>query len=726
MPSLDPTSPPDFAPSMIDAVNTLRERFPEAPFLTLGQTVLWDEPVKAAFCRILEVLAPQATIVAGVHDTDYFAKLSHGQNTNEKFVVLEHNDGETRGLWSAAGEISCLFGSETVPTRAKLVENGVSFDRVARDYPGGAEALLNNETAAWGWRAIVHTEHRPLLAGEVLLRDILPALREQLHWAFDESLCSVGSTLLDKKDSHDTECICPQPCQSREVAVRIMGWVEEYSVANPDATLSELYRNLTPRLWAMVRGEGSCNLQTSHSLKLFRFNRETAHYPRFKFIDLFLNPQTREIACRCYDDAVRGSGIYTLDQFGEGALPFDVVIPGHGRGTLRVQGKTINIETEPSISIQNVECDSVAALAAILEEKFGLDVVVVGKAVSLISMLAHELIFVFHEQASRYTRLTQQMNAAMRDNGITLDLHPLLRLEYSTWDALKDVETTFSLPPHYSAAFGAQRLSARELAARWQSVCEAQDEEREALKNCRAPRDLMQHFADRDEAWQARLEEYSRAREVISNLSRQAKVLQSQSQSLREEWKAAKARITEIEKQKGEDFRARVLPLVRRIGDVKETGYARLNPLDENGAPRKLSKAERTALAEQEQREQQEIAELRERIQVLQQERAHFNDEIKDERNKANEAQSQARVLIQQRVMMERNEESNVARAAISRLEYEAELEKLRRVRDAMITSESLRYTNHRPTAWWLPLVSPDGKWFENLARTAKARIEAI
>ena len=47
---------------------------------------------------------------------------------------------------------------------------------MARDYPGGMAALLNNETNAWGWRALVHTEPRPLIAGDVKLRDIGPAL----------------------------------------------------------------------------------------------------------------------------------------------------------------------------------------------------------------------------------------------------------------------------------------------------------------------------------------------------------------------------------------------------------------------------------------------------------------------------------------------------------------------------------------------------------------------
>lgn len=716
----------EFQPSMVEAVRALRERFPEAPFLTLGQTVLWDEPVKAAFCRVLEDLAPEASIVAGVHDTDYFAKLKHGQESTEKFVLLEHNDGDTHDLWSAAGEISSLFGSETVPTRAKLVENGVAFDRVARDYPGGAPALLNSETAAWGWRAIVHTEGRPLLAGEVMLADIAPALLQQMRWAFDESLDCLGNKTLAENDEHADACACPSPCEAREVAARIIRWVEEYAAANSEATLSELYRALTPRLWALVRGEGSCNLQTTHSLKLFRFNNETSHYPRFRFLDIFLNPETREAAKKCYDDAVRGSGIYTLDQFGAGALPFDVVLPGKGRGTLRLQPGWITIETEPPISVKCDDCDSVQKLAAALEEKYGDEVVIVGKAVSLISMLAHELIFVFHEKASSYTKLTQKMNAALRVAGIELNLHPLLRLEYSTWDALAKVPGAFQLPHHLAQAFGRSTICAAEFGGRWKEVCNEQQQLLEQFKATRAPRELMQMFSAKDESWKGKLSEYAAAREVIANLSREARELQEQAATLQATAKSAKAQIAGTEKQKGDHFRTTILPLQHRISDIKEAAAQRVNPLDEDGKPRRLTKTERAEQAELEARENEEVESLRARIAVLKIERASYDETIAGHLARSREAQQQSHALVLQRVEKERSATAVAARKAIAQLEYETELAKLRAVRDAIAASESLRYTNLRPTAWWLPLVSPDGKWFAALAQTAQARIEEI
>ncbi len=719
-----------FDVSMQTAVADLRACFPRAPFLTLGQTVLWDEPIKAAFCRALEELAPEATIVAAVHDTDYFAKLSHSdgeESSGEKFAILEHNDGDTRDLWSAAGEISSLFGSETVPTRSKLSESGVQMELIAKNYPGGMKALLNNETAAWGWRALVHTEAKLLLAGEVLLADIAPKLLEQMRWAFDETLRCIGSTPGLEEEQTDAECQCAQPCASREVAARVLRWAQEYSQSQPDATLSDLYRHLTPRLWALVRSGGSCNLQTSHSLKIFRFNRETHSFPRFEFVDLFLNPKTRETACRAYDDAVRGSGIYTLDQFGAGALPFDVVLSGKGRGTLRVRDNAIFIETEPRLSIPIEQpCHSASQLAEILEARFGEDVVLVGKAVSLISMLSREMIFVFHEKASGYTRHTQKMNAQIRAEGIELPLHPLLRLEYSTWSALQNVPTQLTLPPHLARAFNCETIAASEFAARWKTVCDEQDAARESLKACRSPRELLAHLSKDDANWRNAATEFGAAREIIALISQRARALQTQTEELRAAAKTQIQTAGQIERDKGDDFRARVLPLRERIRDINEAAAARQTPTDEIGAPRKITKAERAQNVELAKTEAIEIENLRSQIEELQTERVHFDAEIFQSREAASGLREQAKTLVEQRIEMEKSADAIAAREAIARWKYAAELERLRRVRDAITAAEGLRYTNLRPTAWWLPMVSPDGKWFEKLATTARARVEEI
>ncbi|MDQ3814347.1 MAG: hypothetical protein M3347_10400, partial [Armatimonadota bacterium] len=727
----------DFHPSAVAAIQTLRERYPQTPFLTLGQTVLWDEPTKAAFCRMLEEVAPEALMVAAVHDTDYFAKLPRFENRAEKFVLLPHNDGDTRGLWSAAGELSCLFGSETVPTRQLLTENGVAFDRVARDYPGGVEALLNQETNAWGWLALVHTEPHPLIAADVKLRDIGPVLLQQLEWGLGESLRIVQSRERtpfrsepgnERVERNATASVPYGVSDGQSVAAVIIGWVQEYLALDVDGTLSDLYRWLTPRLWALVRGEGSCNLQTGSSLQLFRFNRATASRPRFRFADLFLQPATRELAGRCYDEAVRGSGIYALDRFGPGALPFDVVIPGRGRGTLRLHQGSLYIETEEPITLcTGCDCGSIEQLADALEDTFDDGVALVGKAVALISMLAHEFIFVFHEKASGYTARTQKMNAALRAAGVDLPLHPLLRLKYATWNALETSNAIFHLPAHLAAAFKQADVTAQEFARRWESVCDEQDQLRAALKACSSPRDLMALFARQfSPDWQEKLTDYNKAREVIHATRARTSVLEDEVTTLREKARAGKRRVAEIERAKGEDFRARVQPLRTRLFDIKEAAAQRLNPAAETGKPRRLTRAEREAEAQRAEQEAREIEALRARIAELQQERAHFDQEIAAQRRVADEAQATAKEKIAERVALERSAEVVAARRTIAPLLYEAQLERLRRTRDAITVSHGLRYTNSRPTAWWLPLVSPDGHWFDRLARTAEARIEEI
>ena len=718
--------------SSASAISELRARFPQTPFLTLGQTVWWDEPVKAAFCRILEVVAPDAVMMAAVHDTDYFAKLSRLENETqgeaerrEKFALLSHNDGDTRGLWSAAGEIACLFGSETVPTRQLLTENGVEFDRVARDYPGGAPALLNEETPAWGWRALVQTQARSMIAGDVKLRDIGPTLTSQIEWA-------VNSSLQIAWPPHNGVC---EACatEARENATQIFAWTRDYLNQDPDGTLSDFYRWLTPRLWAMVRGTGSCNLTTSTSLRLFKFNRETCQMPRFEFVDLFLNAATKDIAQRCYNDAVRGSGIYTLDQFGPGALPFDVVIPGKGRGTLHLNDGTLSIDTEPRQTIQ-AKCENVAQLAEILESNFGAEVALVGKAVSLISMLAKEFIFVFHEKASSYTKRTQAMNealrGALRGQGIKLELHPMLRLKYATWDALSQARAVFDLPPHLASAFGQNSIAAGEFAARWSDVCDAQDALRSDLKNCRSPRELLLFLSRRlGGAWTKRCEEFHAAHDVIAAMHQQTSTLKSEIESLRQEAREATLQAAQIERAKGEDFRAHLNPLRQRLFDIKEAQSHRFGNIEMDaatGKPRKLSKEEREASRLQIESENQEIEALRQQMAAMENERAHFDVQIAQLRETARQKRAFAKQNVREKLVVERSENVAGARQTRRELRYEAELERLRRTRDAIMTSDGLRYTNYRPTAWWFPLVSPDGKWLDQLVQTAQLRVEEI
>jgi hypothetical protein len=160
--------------------------------LALGQTVFWDEPMKAVLRHVLDERMPDATMVIGIHDADYFSKVPSSLEMPSDWAILPHNDGTTRDLWVATGEISRLFGSETIPSRDLLVEHGVQIDKIGKDFPAGRSAFVDTVTEAWGWRGLVHTDSGTEVSCCVPLTKALPHLLELLSWGFRKSLESLS------------------------------------------------------------------------------------------------------------------------------------------------------------------------------------------------------------------------------------------------------------------------------------------------------------------------------------------------------------------------------------------------------------------------------------------------------------------------------------------------------------------------------------------------------
>jgi hypothetical protein len=59
-------------------------------------------------------------------------------------------------------------------------------------------------------------------------------------------------------------------------------------------------------------------------------------------------------------------------------------------------------------------------------------------------------------------------------------------------------------------------------------------------------------------------------------------------------------------------------------------------------------------------------------------------------------------------------------------VELEAELKRLRIIRGAYTTAKGLALSTRRPSAWWFPLVSPDGLWFRQTVDQARCYLEPL
>ena len=681
-------SPPAADPTVLTVLDTIRQSYPNIPFLALGQTVFWDEPTKAVWRRLLDEHLPGAKIIAGVHDTDYFAKTSAHVGTDQKYVALPHDDGKTRDLWSAAGELSALFGSESVPTRAMFLAHCVPFDWLGKNYPGGKSALYADKTQAWGWRGIVHTESHSVIAHDIPIRDIQTALLEQLDWGFAESIA----------------CLADEASQARgaQLAATVRGWVLEFlETCSDSCRLSDLYQTLLPRFYSLLLGAYPAQFQTTSSLSLFQFNRETFSKPRFQFIDLFLNPKTRPTARAAYDKAVggSGSGIYTLAAFGPGAIPFDLVIPGVGRGTIRLAPAALIVETTPFETFVPIQSPitNLEQLTGVVENRFGPDAALVGKAVTLADMIASEFLVVFHETASGYTTMTQAMNAHLAANGLPLALHPIVRLSYPTWDTLAAVlpETTLRLPSHLAATFGADTISAPDFSRRWREVVSASRLLLRQSRDLPSLRALLGFLEGRDaQCWCDHLDEYEAALKTLAEIARHSETLRGRIEEHGEEMAVWQKERQELERRKGDDWRQHLKPLMAQrdtAHDAKEAAQWQ-RQIDRQTAIRA------TAFDEP-------IAVCRERIAATRYLLAEFKHHRRE---------------------MEHGPEASEARTKIAEITRAAQMARLELVRSAFLTVESLEHTQLRPTSWWLPLLDPTGGWFGALTAGTQARLEEL
>jgi hypothetical protein len=617
--------------------------------LALGQTVFWDEPLKAMLPLIGAQVGVRVDLVAGIHDTDYFAKLPGGVASQSQFSALPKNDGTTKNFWSAAGEFSALFGSEATVPREAFGRAGVPIEKLSQREP----AFIDHITEAYGWRGIAARDPRAQVTSELSLEPIFPVLQQTFHWALNETVKTVATDNVRNSAIAGGDSIHTLMCDTRESC---MG-----------QTLATFYECLLSDFHKLVAGKNVAS-EITRTSTLLSFSERTCNQKRFQFVDLFINPSTRTVAIDAYNRAVEGSDTYSLDKFGTGAIPFDLVIPGVGRGTIRLAPHALVIMTpEPIFVDLKSEIRSISDLAKVVEARFG-PCAMVGKAITLISMLASEFIFAFHETASSYVHRTRAMHNHLIKNGIDVRVNPILRVSLSAWDSLSVVDASLSLPGHLQQGFGAQQVSCGEFAGRWRQVVSEQERILERLHDARSPHAAIcaltciagDEFRDLAAEYEKLHERFVPLRDQQMELDKKREKIRARLRAIKREWQ-------ETEIKMGQMYRA---------GNMQE----RQNCME---AVSRL----RT--------ERRDLKAVLIRLGV---EKANLS---------ADPVYASTRTRRKQ-------------------IEQIANELRMKVVRNAYLTVYGLRRTNCRPSAWWFPVLSPSGAWFKTLMETAKMRIEPL
>lgn len=626
----------------------------DVPFLALGQTVFWDEPLKVGVADQASSLGFPRPFVAGVHDTDYFAKMPGGvKGPREPYVALPHNDTTTRDLWSAAGEFSSLFGSETVITRDFLTQHGAKLGKLLRSRP----SVLDQATEAFGWRGVVATDDHHSTTSETALPPLLNALRTTFKRMIEDSLMCLPGQCNERADAvaHD---LITLSCDFSEPPVR---------------TLSDYYAALLPNLHDRVGGTSQATI--TRTTELLRFNSATALLPRFSLVDFFLkNPQARD----AYDAAVHGTEIYPLPRFGSWALPFELAIPGHGRGTIRIAPRAIIIMTPQPLFISTKKAvGSIQELAGAIEAKFGPECTLIGKAVTLIGMLATEFVFVFHDGASSYVRHSRRLHESLASLGWKPPLHPILRVKYDSFGSLSAVPTWLRLPGPLARAFDVDELCAASFASQLPEIRAAQLELLDSIKSRRSSMEFIRFLAGRRVGTWANLEKlYEDARSKMGVLHQQIDDLRERRRAISQQIRETKAERNRLEHAKGDHWRARIFEKSPTPADLKD--------------------------------------------------RETFTEKIQSVDKRLTELRQSWRARLTEQEQLILSEEVQRAKDLYQNLELEAEIKRVGMIRDARIVTKGLDQANVRPSAWWFPVVSPNGEWFRQVMATAEYSLEPL
>jgi regulator of replication initiation timing len=294
----------------------------------------------------------------------------------------------------------------------------------------------------------------------------------------------------------------------------------------------------------------------------------------------------------------------------------------------------------------------------------------VGKALTLIGMLATEFVFVFHEGASSYVWRSHDMHRKLADGGLPLTFHPILRVKYTPWDAMDVSCIWLRLPEPLRQPFGGEHICAQSFAKKWRTVAREQEGLLARLGELVRPIDLIR-FLDGTVggAWNRLADEYEELHDILAKLEVDLSALRAERTDLHASVRALRTEKVRAEAAKGEHFRERIF--------------------EREPTPADLARREELAHAVEEAVHKEASVKRRLRDLYHQQEVLVADPEIR-------------RVHERRRT-----------------LELEAELKRLDLIRDAVIASKGLERASNRPSAWWFPAVDPSGAWFHAVAETA-------
>jgi hypothetical protein len=647
---------------------------PAVPLVAFGQTALWDEPFKALIAERTD-----RPVWVGIHDLDYFSRL-RSPLAGPAWQIVPRNDGTHKETWIAAGEISALFGAEAGPSRQDLQEVGVPLSKLLPDAEPQRTAALDAMTESWGWRGIVQNTETPGVIADLTAREVAPSLRELITWGFDR-----------------TEQLIADRVGKESVRAERQSWldaIDGFIAEQPEAPLCELYRRLFARAYVDILGQVPDNVEMTCTRHLLQFNRRTARRRRFAFARNFLGGRLAKLSRAAYDEAVSDSAINPLADAGEHATPFDVYVPGRGRGTLHIAHDHVRIDLPDAVTLGlSKRLRSVTALAALLEERFGPDICLVGKAMVLPTMLCAEGVMMLTETGSAYIPHTRQMLAILEREGAAPALHPILRLRLNPWNALRATRVRLKLPLHLAHAFEQETICASEFARRWRRVAKERRKILSKLGTMTSPSEFVTYLGHEEHSgWFKRLERNAEANDVLLDVQRRVDTLRHRAMNLRMKEDELQEQLRAGERRRGDFNRKTLRPLKRK-----------LEALPPDAAQRKEREERYAAASEKGDALLMALEGLRtERSQLV----------------------SERKAIGRQIRAIERSPEAQAARRVQHEVAEEGMKARLALATHSLLTVQGLVHGDARPSAWWPSAVDPSGKWLARIRRGARCWIE--